>query len=118
VFVVGAHLRGQPLMHQLTDRGARWTGEAATAAAYRLVALDTEPAKPGLVRDTAAGTSIRGELWTLSPAALGEFLTALPTPMTLGAVELEDGRWTVGFACDHEAVAAAEPLSVTHWLER
>ncbi|PYE18078.1 allophanate hydrolase [Williamsia limnetica] len=118
VFVVGAHLRGQPLMHQLTDRGARWTGEAATAAAYRLVALDTEPAKPGLVRDTAAGTSIRGELWTLSPAALGEFLTALPTPMTLGAVELEDGRWTVGFACDHEAVATAEPLSVTHWLER
>ncbi|MCZ4549933.1 allophanate hydrolase [Gordonia rubripertincta] len=118
VFVVGAHLRGQPLMHQLTDRGARWNGEAATAASYRLVALDTQPEKPGLVRDTAAGTSIRGELWTLSPAALGDFLTALPTPMTLGAVELEGGRWTVGFACDHEAVATAEPLSVTHWLER
>lgn len=118
VLVVGAHLRGQPLVHQLTDRGARWAGEAETSAAYRLVALDTAPPKPGLVRDVAAGKPIRGELWTLSPAALGEFLTALPTPMLLGSVELSDGRWTVGFACDHQSVADAEPLSATHWLER
>jgi allophanate hydrolase len=118
VFVVGAHLRGQPLVGQLTGKGARWAGEAATAAAYRLVALDTEPAKPGLVRDKEAGNSIRGELWTLSPAALGEFLTELPTPMMLGPVELSDGRWTVGFGCDHQSVAEAKALTATHWLER
>jgi allophanate hydrolase len=118
VFVVGAHLRGQPLVEQLTDRGARWAGEAATAPTYRLVALDTEPAKPGLVRDQDAGSSIRGELWALSPAALGEFLTALPSPMMLGPVELSDGRWTVGFGCDHQSVADAKSLTATHWLER
>jgi allophanate hydrolase len=118
VFVVGAHLRGQPLVGQLTGKGARWVGEAATAATYRLVALDTEPPKPGLVRDEEAGNSIRGELWALSPAALGEFLTELPTPMTLGPVELSDGRWTVGFGCDHQSVAEAKALTATHWLER
>ena len=118
VFVVGAHLRGQPLMGQLTDKGARWAGDAATAEAYRLVALDTQPAKPGLVRDELSGTSIRGELWALSPAALGEFLGELPSPMMLGPVQLSDGRWTVGFGCDHQSVGDAVPLTATHWLER
>ena len=66
--VFGAHLRGQPLNSQLTDAGARYTGEVTTAAAYRLTALDTTPAKPGLVRvgpDT--GAELTGERWTLSP---------------------------------------------------
>lgn len=118
LLVVGAHLSGQPLAHQLTDRGARWSGEAQTSPSYRLVALDTEPPKPGLVRDVAEGQSIRGELWTLSPAALGDFLAELPTPMALGSVELSDGSRTVGFACDHQSVADGEPLTATHWLER
>ena len=48
--VVGAHLSGQPLNHQLTDRGARLLGATTTAHSYRLFALDTVPAKPGLVR--------------------------------------------------------------------
>jgi allophanate hydrolase len=118
VFVVGAHLRGQPLDGQLTGKGARWAGEAATSNAYRLVALDTRPAKPGLVRDESAGTSIRGELWALSPAALGEFLAELPSPMMLGPVEMSDGRWTVGFGCDHQSADEAAALTATHWLER
>ena len=34
------------------------------------------------------------------------------------SVELSDGRWTVGFACDHQSADDAEPLTATHWLER
>lgn len=101
--VFGAHLRGQPLEHQLTGRGARWAGPITTAPRYRLYALDTVPPKPGLTRVDEGGAPIVGERWLLSPAALGEFLAELPAPMLLGKVELDDGRWITGFGCDHAA---------------
>ena len=50
LLVVGAHLSGQPLNHELLAAGATLLGPAATAPAYRLYALDTRPPKPGLVR--------------------------------------------------------------------
>ena len=96
-------MRGGPLTHELSTRGARWAGEVTTAPSYRLVALDTTPPKPGLIRDPAQGRVIDGEIWTLSPAALGAFLGALPEPMMLGRVELSDGRWVVGFGCAADA---------------
>ena len=50
--VAGAHLRGQPLNHQLTERGARFVRSCRTAPDYRLFALPaTVPPKPGLLRD-------------------------------------------------------------------
>ena len=113
--VFGAHMRGGPLTHELSDRGAHWNGEVRTAASYRLVALDTTPPKPGLVRDSVDGRSIEGECWVLSPAALGEFLAALPQPMMLGKIELSDGRWVVGFGCDVESSEQGEPLDRTRW---
>lgn len=113
--VFGAHVRGGPLTHELSERGARWNGEVRTAASYRLVALDTTPPKPGLVRDGVDGRSIEGECWVLSPAALGEFLAALPQPMMLGKVELSDGRWVAGFGCDVESSAQGEPIDRTRW---
>lgn len=111
--VFGAHLRGQPLEHQLTELGAHWSGPVRTAPAYRLGALDTTPPKPAVTRcaDGETGVSVAGERWLLSPAALGRFLTGLPAPMQLGAVELDDGRWTTAFGCDAAAAAAAKDIS-------
>ncbi|WP_328470624.1 allophanate hydrolase [Actinoplanes sp. NBC_00393] len=103
LLVVGAHLRGQPLEHELVTRGARWAGPVKTAAAYALRALTTTPPKPGLVRTGAGGSPIEGELWLLPVAALGSFLAALPAPMNLGPVELDDGRWVTGFGCAADA---------------
>jgi allophanate hydrolase len=100
--VFGAHLTGMPLNHQLTALGARFAGEVATAPAYRMYELDTQPPKPLVVR-TGDGASLPGERWLLSPAALGEFLTALPAPMTLGKVELADGTWATGFVANEPA---------------
>ena len=52
--VVGAHLSGQPLNHELTDRGARLVRTTRTAPIYRLFALPgTTPPKPGLLRVAA-----------------------------------------------------------------
>ena len=113
--VFGAHMAGGPLTHELSDRGARWGREVRTAPSYRLVALDTTPPKPGLIRDPDAGRVIEGESWVLSPAALGEFLAALPQPMMLGKVELADGDWVVGFGCDAQAGESGRPLDRTRW---
>ncbi|MXP20382.1 allophanate hydrolase [Gordonia sp. HNM0687] len=113
--VFGAHMRGGPLTHELSDRGARWVGEVTTAPSYRLVALDTVPPKPGLVRDGVHGRVIEGEVWSMSPNALGEFLAALPAPMMLGSVELSDGRWVVGFGCAADAAAEGEALVRARW---
>ena len=110
--VFGAHLRGQPLESELSGRGARWSGPISTAPRYRLKALDTAPPKPGLLRcEDADGASIAGERWVLAPAALGEFLTALPAPMMLGAVELDDGTWITGFGCDHAAGSRSRDIT-------
>ncbi len=111
--VFGAHLRGQPLEHQLTGRGARWAGPITTAPHYRLYALDTVPPKPGLTRVDTGGAPIVGERWLLSPAALGEFLAELPAPMLLGKVELDDGRWITGFGCDH--IAPTQGRDITEY---
>ncbi|KHL16091.1 UNVERIFIED_CONTAM: allophanate hydrolase [Mumia flava] len=111
LFVVGAHLVGQPLERELRDRGALWCGPARTAAAYALKALDTTPPKPGLVRVGAGGAAIRGEVWRLSVGALGDFLAALPSPMNLGAVDLEDGREVLGFGCDAQSAAGGADIT-------
>jgi allophanate hydrolase len=113
LLVVGAHLRGQPLAWQLTDRGARWVGPAYTAPLYGLVRLDTSPPKPGLMRvGPADGTSIGGELWLVGTAMLGDFLAALPAPMALGRVTLADGSEVVGFGCALDAWHAGEDISM------
>lgn len=68
LLVVGAHLRGLPLHHQLEQAKARFLGEVRTSAAYRMVALPASPPKPGMLRVGAeTGSSLPGELYRLSP---------------------------------------------------
>lgn len=109
--VVGAHLSGQPLNGQLTSLGARLLAPVRTAAEYRLYALDTEPAKPGLVRVAEGGAQIEAELWALPRAGLGGLLAELPAPMALGRVRLADGAEHVGFLCEPAAVAGARDIT-------
>src|SRR6266511_1170003 len=111
--VVGAHLAGQPLNHQLTDRGAIFVRSASTSAHYRLFALPTTPAKPGLVRvsDHASGFAIDVEIWSMPRARVGEFLADVGAPHCLGSVELEDGARVTGFLCEAFATASAPDIS-------
>lgn len=67
-----------------------------------MYALPGPVPKPGVVR-VPDGASLAGELWLLPPAGLGRFLAELPPPMTLGKVELSDGRWVDGFGCAEPA---------------
>jgi len=109
--VVGAHLAGQPLNHQLTGRGGRLLGPAVTAAAYRLFALHTDPPKPGLVRVSDGGVSIALEVWELPPSGFADFVANLPAPMAIGTLALSDGSEVTGFLCEPIATEGATDIS-------
>jgi len=111
--VVGAHLRGHPLNHQLTDRGATFVSACKTAPIYRLYALPAaSPPKPGMIRVAAGdGSKIRVEVWEMSEAAFGSFVAAVPPPLAIGTVSLDDGSLVKGFLCESEAVVGAEEIT-------
>lgn len=110
--VAGAHLRGQPLNPQLLDLAARFVEATTTAAAYRMFALDTAPAKPGVVRVQGRGAALAVEVWALDAAAFGTFVAGLPAPMAIGKVELADGRELPGFLVEPWALVSAEDITV------
>jgi allophanate hydrolase len=111
--VCGAHLEGQPLNHQLTSRGASLVARTATAAAYRMVRLDTTPPKPGVVRVDRAGAPLEVEVWSLDAAGFGSFVDQVPAPLVIGTVELADGSTVNGFLCEPHAAEHAEDIT-TH----
>jgi allophanate hydrolase len=103
--VAGAHLRGLPLNHQLVERGARFVAEVRSAPAYRLYTFtDGAIRKPGMVRSADGGIRVPLELWDLPEAAWGSFAAAIPHPLGLGKVELEDGSWVTGFLMEASAI--------------
>ncbi|MDQ0467472.1 allophanate hydrolase [Labrys wisconsinensis] len=113
IAVVGAHLSGMPLNHELTGRGGRFVRRARTSEGYRLYALPgTVPPKPGLVREpaTAAG-GIELEVWSLPVAGFGDFVARIPAPLCIGKVALADGAEVSGFLCEAAAVAGAEDVT-------
>ena len=111
--VVGAHLSGMPLNHELQRLDARLLRTTRTAADYRLYALaGTSPAKPGLVRAPGAGgPGIEVEVWALTAAALGKLLAGVPAPLAIGTVELADSSRVKGFLCESHAAAGAADIS-------
>jgi len=111
VAVVGAHLSGQPLNHQLTGRGAQLVKSTRTATGYSLYALpNTVPAKPGLARDGGAG-NIEIELWAMPLTTFGSFVAEIPAPLGIGSLETEDGLWVKGFICEGHALKSAEDIT-------
>ncbi|QKJ85756.1 Allophanate hydrolase [Paramixta manurensis] len=120
--VVGAHLTGMPLNHQLTQRQAVWVEETRTAACYRLYALaNTQPAKPGLAK-AQSGAPITVELWDIPLARFGEFVAEIPAPLGIGTLELADGRRVKGFICEPAALSDATDITEfggwRNWLAR
>jgi allophanate hydrolase len=111
LLVVGAHLRGQPLNHQLIAAGGTFVAEVETAAQYRLYALDTVPPKPGLARTAEGGAAIAGEVWRLPAAGFGRFVADLPAPMGIGSAVLADGSSVAGFLCESVALEGATDIT-------
>jgi allophanate hydrolase len=111
--VVGAHLSGQPLNWQLTQRGGKLIKTAKTSPHYRFYALaNTTPPKPGLVREPAFnGPGIEVEVWALPADTVGTFVEGVPQPLSIGTLELEDGSLVKGFLV--EPVGTEGGLEIT-----
>lgn len=97
--VCGLHKKGYPLEYQLTQLGGYYTESTKTAASYKLYALLTTPAKPGMFYDPE-GAQIAVDLYEIPTAKLGDFLGNIPQPLGLGEITLCDGRKVIGFLCD------------------
>jgi allophanate hydrolase len=113
IAVVGAHLSGMPLNGELRSAGGRLIERTATAPHYRLYALaGTRPPKPGLLRvKNGAGAAIEVEVWALPERAFGRFVAAVPSPLSIGTLELGHDRLVKGFLVEAEAVADARDIS-------
>jgi allophanate hydrolase len=111
--VVGAHLTGQPLNPQMTQRGARLKKTCRTAPGYRLYALaSTKPPKPGLVRDDQfQGPGIEVEVWTIPEDQFGSFVAEVPEPLGIGNVTLDSSELVKCFICEPYALAAATEIT-------
>lgn len=109
--VCGAHLQGLPLHHQLQALEAELVETTTTSEKYMMYALQTEPPKPGLIRNELKGRKQAVEVYSLSPENFGAFVAAIPHPLGIGKLELADGRWVPGFIA--EPVAAESGLDIT-----
>jgi len=113
LIVVGAHLSGMALNHELLALGGTLVQTAATAPGYRLFVLPgVTPQKPGLVRDHRFdGAGIAVEIWALPAEAFGRFVEAIPSPLGIGKIMLADGSAVSGFLAEPDALLGAEEIT-------
>jgi allophanate hydrolase len=113
IAVVGAHLTGEPLNHQLVELDARFIERTKTAPLYRLFALPaTSPPKPGLLRVGAeSGSVIDLEVWEIPVPEFGKFIQKVPAPLTIGTVHLTNGQQVKGFLCEEAGVSGATDIT-------
>lgn len=109
--VCGLHMRGYSLEYQMVESGAEFIKEEKTAPTYQFIKLSGNPSKPGLIKQPYGGTSIEVEIWKMPLKSLGQFITAIPAPLGVGKVELQDGSEVPGFICEGYAEQEAEDIS-------
>jgi allophanate hydrolase len=114
IAVCGAHMDGLPLNHQLREAGGYLVRSTRTSANYKLYALPGGPPhRPGLLRVREAGASIAIEVWALESEAFATLVEAVPAPLAIGKIELEDGERVSGFLC--EACGLEEAVDITRF---
>ena len=112
VVVCGAHLDGQPLNWQLTERGATLKAKTTTAPEYRLYALaGGPPMRPGMRFDEANGAEIEVEVWSVPSTEFGTFVAGIPAPLGIGKLKLNDGSLVSGFICEGYALERAKDIT-------
>ncbi|WP_345801632.1 allophanate hydrolase [Microbacterium sp. AZCO] len=111
LFVVGAHLTGEPLNRQLVAAGGRLARVAATAGEYAFHALAVTPPKPGLVHTGPGGASIEGEVWELPASGFAAVVDSVPPPLSIGSVLLDDGSRVAGFLATPGALDGSVDIS-------
>ena len=111
--VVGAHLTGLALNHELVGHGGTYARALGTRPCYRLFALaGGPPRRPGLLRvGEREGASITAEVWSLPDDGFGRFVAGIPAPLCIGTVLLADGTAPKGFLVEPEGLNGAEDIT-------
>jgi allophanate hydrolase len=53
------------------------------------------------------------EVWAVPEDKFGGFVAAIPPPLAIGSVLLEDGSWVKGFVCEPSGIRGA--VEITHF---
>ncbi|HEY0292239.1 MAG TPA: allophanate hydrolase [Hansschlegelia sp.] len=110
--VVGAHLSGMALNHEVTSRGGRFLRAVDTKPCYRLYAVPGKIERPGLIRvPDGDGAAIATEVWALPRAAFGDFALGVGAPLGFGTLLLADGTTPKGFLAEPEGVRGTEDIT-------
>lgn len=109
--VVGAHMSGMALNHELLGHGGRFVKAAQTAPLYRLFALPGAIARPGMLRVPSGGAAMALEVWALPPEGFARFVAAIPAPLGIGTITLSDGEAVKGFLVEHVGTLDAEDIT-------
>jgi allophanate hydrolase len=113
VAVCGLHMQGYPLEAQMIECKSEFLRVCKTAEKYKLFKLNTNPAKPGLIKVKSGGKAIEVELWEMPLDKFGYFTSLIPSPLAMGKVELEDGSEVCGFICEEHGKERAEDITMT-----
>ena len=113
IAVVGAHLSGMALNHELLADGGVFLRAIDTAPCYELYALPGGlSGRPGLVRvPKGRGHAVAAEVWALPVEAFGRFVARVPAPLGIGTLLLADGTRPKGFLCEGEGLRGATNIS-------
>ena len=109
IAVCGAHLKDEPLNHQLTEVGAVFRRCTRTAPNYEMVAISD--LKPGMYRNDADGFPIEVEIWDMPKGYWGKFVDGIDQPLGVGKIELCDGQLVTGFLIEEFAVENLKSIS-------
>lgn len=111
--VCGLHMRGYALERQMLSLGAVYDKTTTTSDEYKLYELETNPAKPGLVRAITGGRRQEIEIWRMPKEKLGDFLGMIPSPLGLGKLSTAEGKEIIGFLCETYAVTGAKDITAS-----
>lgn len=96
--VCGAHLKGEPLHHELS--AGSFVESTTTAPLYKMYAFEDGAIKKPAMVTCENGSSFYVEIYALSAREFGSFVAKIPSPLGIGKVKLADGRVVSGFIGD------------------
>jgi allophanate hydrolase len=111
IVVFGAHMRREPLNHELAGLDGIFCRSCRTPPMYHMFVLEGPIERPALARAATGGVSLEGELWSLPIEAVGAFLARIGPPLGLGKVVLEDQEARIGFICEAGATEGRRDIS-------
>ncbi|MFM7888465.1 MAG: glutamyl-tRNA amidotransferase [Pseudanabaena sp.] len=92
--VNGTLMRGLELNRNLQKVGATFVREDITAPMYRLWSIRDR--HPAMLRVSENGQEITLEIWSITPAALGEILLSEPAGLCIGKIILANQQEVLG----------------------